>query len=178
MKGPVLFFLFFCLTVNCIAAEKVYTNSDLRAQSPTYNKYTLPATPQPNGQARGTYEQSQPFSQHNPKTNSYSTSNRAPVRTTTPINTYQARLQAANRIIAEAYARATIYMLLLYGIPFLIGLLCLIDILRSDFAGNNKIIWLLVVLFLPLVGAILYFFMGSDQKVRPEDDEEPVVRLI
>jgi len=64
------------------------------------------------------------------------------------------------------------------GIPFLVGLICLIDILRNEFTGHNKIIWLVVVLFLPLLGAALYFFIGTDQKIRPEDDEEPVVRLI
>jgi hypothetical protein len=36
----------------------------------------------------------------------------------------------------------------------------------------------LVVFFLPVIGSMLYFFIGTDQKIRPEDDEEPVVRLI
>jgi len=178
MKGVAFFLLFFCLTGSCIAAEKVYTNSDLRTQPPTYNKRLLPAGPQTYPQTRGSYEQSDAVFQHNFRTNSYSGSNEAPVRTTTPIDTYQAQLQAANRMISEAFARVTLFMLLVYGIPFLIGLICLIDILRSEFTGNNKIIWFLLVLFLPVVGAILYFFMGTDQKVRPEDDEEPVVRLI
>jgi hypothetical protein len=178
MKGVVFFLILFCLTVNCHAAEKVYSNADLKTQSPAYDSKPLPAVPGPYPEAHGGYEQSSPVVKRNFKVGSYSPTNKAPVRTTTPMSTYQAQLQAANRIIAEAYARATFFMLLVYGIPFLIGLLCLIDILRSDFAGNNKIIWLLVVLFLPLVGAILYFFMGTDQKVRPEDDEEPVVRLI
>lgn len=178
MKVLAFFLLLFCLTVNCHAAEKVYTNADLKTQSPTHNKYPLPTVPRPYQQIRGFYEQSQPIFQHNFKTNSYSAPIRVPVRTTTPINTYQAQLQAANRKISEAFAGATLFMLLVCGIPFLIELICLIDILRSEFTGNNKIIWLLVVLFLPIVGAILYFFIGTDQKVQPEDDEEPVVRLI
>jgi hypothetical protein len=174
MKGAVFFLLLFCLTANCSATEKIYTNADLKTQSD--NKHPLSPKIQPYRQTR---EQSRAAFQSNLKTNGYSTPDKAPrVRTTAPLNTYRAQLQAANRIIAEAYARATIFMLLVYGIPFLIGLVCLIDILRSEFTGHNKIIWFLLVLFLPVVGAILYFFMGTDQKVRPEDDEEPVVRLI
>lgn len=69
-------------------------------------------------------------------------------------------------------------MIIVVGIPFLIWLISLIDILRNEFTGNNKIIWFLVVFFLPTIGSILYFFIGTDQKIRPEDREEPVVRLI
>ena len=40
----------------------------------------------------------------------------------------------------------------------------LVDILRNEFTGNNKLIWVLVVLFGSAVGAILYFLIGSKQK--------------
>jgi len=48
---------------------------------------------------------------------------------------------------------------------FVIPLIALIDILRSDFEGNNKLIWVLVVLFLWIIGAVIYFIMGRNQKV-------------
>jgi Phospholipase_D-nuclease N-terminal len=181
MKGLAFFFLFFCLAINCIAAEKVYTDADLKSQPPIYSKSPLAAVPPPYRQSResrGFHEQSQSIFQHNFKTNSYSDLNKKPVQAANLVNTYPPSLQAANRMIAESFARATIFMLLVAGIPFLIGLICLIDILRNEFTGNNKIIWFLLVLFLPVLGAILYFFIGTDQKIRPEDDEEPVVRLI
>lgn len=41
----------------------------------------------------------------------------------------------------------------------------LIDILKSDFEGNGKIVWLLVVFFLSLLGSILYLFIGRKQKI-------------
>ena len=41
----------------------------------------------------------------------------------------------------------------------------LIDILKSDFQGSGKIVWLLVVFFLSLLGSILYFFIGRKQKI-------------
>ncbi|MBT8285300.1 MAG: hypothetical protein HKO75_07990 [Flavobacteriaceae bacterium] len=47
----------------------------------------------------------------------------------------------------------------------IISLIALVDILRSDFKGNNdKLIWVLIVLFLGIIGALLYFIMGSGQK--------------
>lgn len=44
----------------------------------------------------------------------------------------------------------------------------LIDILRSEFTGNNKIVWVLVVLLTNFLGAILYFFIGRQQKSNSE----------
>ena len=61
-------------------------------------------------------------------------------------------------------------MMLILGIVFLLGILptiiALIDILKSKFEKNNKIVWVLVVLFLNLIGAILYFTIGKKQKIR------------
>ncbi|MGK0448525.1 MAG: membrane protein YqaA with SNARE-associated domain [Polaribacter sp.] len=51
----------------------------------------------------------------------------------------------------------------------LIGILptiiALIDILKNEFSGNNKIVWVLVVLFGNVLGAILYFIIGRKQKL-------------
>ena len=41
----------------------------------------------------------------------------------------------------------------------------LIDILKSNFEGANKVIWLLVVFFLSLLGSILYVFIGRKQRI-------------
>lgn len=49
---------------------------------------------------------------------------------------------------------------------FLLPLIALIDILKSKFNGNDKIVWVIVVLFFNLIGAILYFTIGSKQKVK------------
>ena len=43
----------------------------------------------------------------------------------------------------------------------------LIDILKNEFTGINKLIWLLLVIFLPLVGCICYYFIGMKQKLPP-----------
>jgi len=60
-------------------------------------------------------------------------------------------------------------MMLILGVVFLFGfiptIIALIDILKGKFEGNNKIVWVLVVLFLNLIGAILYFTIGRKQKI-------------
>lgn len=45
----------------------------------------------------------------------------------------------------------------------------LVDIVKSEFSGNNKIVWLLVVLLANFPGVILYFFIGRHQKVGVKD---------
>lgn len=55
--------------------------------------------------------------------------------------------------------------LLLTLIPTVIAL---IDILKSKFIGNDKVIWILIVLFFNVIGAILYFIMGRKQKIKFE----------
>ncbi len=49
---------------------------------------------------------------------------------------------------------------------FLLPLIALIDIIRNDFDGDNKLLWVLIVIFLPFIGSILYFLIGKGQKTR------------
>lgn len=52
-------------------------------------------------------------------------------------------------------------------LPSIFWIIALIDILKSDFRDTNgKIIWALVVIFLPVVGSILYFLIGKSQKIQ------------
>jgi len=46
---------------------------------------------------------------------------------------------------------AVLFMLAVGLATFIVWLVALVDILRSEFTGNNKIIWLLVVIFVPLI---------------------------
>lgn len=43
-------------------------------------------------------------------------------------------------------------------------IVALIDIVKNEFSGNNKIVWLLVVLLGNFLGALLYFIIGRKQK--------------
>ena len=44
-------------------------------------------------------------------------------------------------------------------------IIAFIDIVSNEFTGNNKIVWLLVVLFGNFLGAVLYFIIGRKQKL-------------
>jgi hypothetical protein len=47
----------------------------------------------------------------------------------------------------------------------IIPLAALINILTNQFRGNDKIIWVLVVLFIPVIGSILYFLIGRKNRI-------------
>ena len=47
----------------------------------------------------------------------------------------------------------------------LIPLIAFIDILLHEFRGNNKLVWLLAVILVPVIGAIVYFIAGRKQQI-------------
>lgn len=49
---------------------------------------------------------------------------------------------------------------------FILPIIALVDIIRSEFTGNNKIVWVLIVIFFNIIGSVLYFLMGKNQKVK------------
>lgn len=59
-----------------------------------------------------------------------------------------------------------IEIILILTIPLVImPLAALINLLKNQFTGNDKLIWLLVILFLPLFGWILYFAIGKKNQI-------------
>jgi hypothetical protein len=48
---------------------------------------------------------------------------------------------------------------------FVLDIIAIVDVLKSKADGTNKLIWLLLILFLPVVGMILYFLIGRGAKV-------------
>ncbi|MGC9256894.1 PLD nuclease N-terminal domain-containing protein [Desulfurella sp.] len=52
-------------------------------------------------------------------------------------------------------------------IAVVLWIYALIDILKNDFKdGLTKVIWLVLVIVLPFLGSILYFFIGRNQKLK------------
>jgi hypothetical protein len=46
-------------------------------------------------------------------------------------------------------------------------IIALVDIVRNDFPGSNeKLIWILIVLFAPFIGSILYFAIGRKNRLK------------
>lgn len=60
---------------------------------------------------------------------------------------------------------AIIFLLLFAALPFLLTIYCLYDIIRSTFKDpTNKIVWVIITVFVPILGAILYLVWGRSQK--------------
>ncbi len=58
-------------------------------------------------------------------------------------------------------------IILLIGLLLLVlPVIALVDIIRNEFTGNNKLIWVLIVIFFNILGSILYFIMGKNQKIK------------
>jgi len=65
-------------------------------------------------------------------------------------------------------------MLAAFGIVFfllvlIIPAIVLIDILKHQFESNDKLIWVIIVIFLNFVGAILYLVIGRRQRIIPKN---------
>jgi hypothetical protein len=62
------------------------------------------------------------------------------------------------------------WILIGLAIPmFILPIIALVDVIKNNFLNNNKVIWVLVILLLPLIGSILYFIIGTKQKVKLEE---------
>ncbi|WP_298265943.1 PLD nuclease N-terminal domain-containing protein [uncultured Lutibacter sp.] len=55
---------------------------------------------------------------------------------------------------------------------FLIPIIALIDVIRNDFTKNNKIVWILVILFASILGVLLYLIFGTSQKIKNSNENE------
>lgn len=52
------------------------------------------------------------------------------------------------------------------AVIFLVPIIALIDVIRSNFQGtNDKLIWVIVILFLNIIGAVLYWTIGRTQRI-------------
>ena len=58
------------------------------------------------------------------------------------------------------------FLMIFIIFSFVLYIYILIDILKHEFTGYNKIIWILVIIFFPILGAILYLVFGRSQRIR------------
>jgi hypothetical protein len=59
-----------------------------------------------------------------------------------------------------------VIILLVISIPFGLWLWALIDCLIGEFDNDNKLVWIILIILIPLLGAILYLAIGRNQKVK------------
>ena len=136
-----LIFLLLCFSFVTFAEEKVYTNEDLkRAPSLDRDARIDPATGKVIKDERDVAR-----------------------RQARAENIFVQTKNRAVRAIYEITSNKTAVVVMIC-ILLLIWIGCLLDILRFEFRGNNKLIWFIAVAFIPLVGCLLYFFIGRRQK--------------
>ncbi|MBE0655572.1 MAG: PLDc N-terminal domain-containing protein [Bacteroidales bacterium] len=57
-------------------------------------------------------------------------------------------------------------MIILFGMLLLILLpiFAIIDLIRSRIRDNDKVIWIIIIIIIPILGSILYFAIGKSQR--------------
>ena len=58
------------------------------------------------------------------------------------------------------------FLMIFVVFTFVLYIYILIDIIKHEFTGYNKIIWILVLVFFPVLGAILYLVLGRSQRIK------------
>jgi len=58
-----------------------------------------------------------------------------------------------------------IFIVIILLFVLILPIIALIDVLKNKFEGNNKIIWVLLIVFLGVLGTTLYYFIGRKQKI-------------
>ncbi|KJJ83356.1 membrane protein [Candidatus Omnitrophus magneticus] len=46
-------------------------------------------------------------------------------------------------------------------VVLVLDIIAIIDVVKSSFENSKKILWVLLIVFLPLIGMILYFVIGK-----------------
>jgi hypothetical protein len=57
-------------------------------------------------------------------------------------------------------------ILILFIIVLILPIVALVDILRSKFEANDKLIWVILIVFIPCFGSILYFLIVTNKKIK------------
>lgn len=72
----------------------------------------------------------------------------------------------------QSLARFLVFWVILGLFLLVIWIATIVDIVRSEFtAPSNKTVWMLLVIFLPLLGMLLYMIFGSSQKSNSESNK-------
>ncbi len=88
------------------------------------------------------------------------------------INKDRQRIIEEKKKVKAAKTAAGIFFLaiILSGIIyFTLWIWAFLDILKNQFAGNDKLIWWLTITMIPILGLIAYATIGKNQKIKDED---------
>ena len=67
-----------------------------------------------------------------------------------------------------AAGRFLFFFIIMPGIYWIIAL---VSVLKNEFTESNKILWFLTITLLPIIGPILYFFIGDKYKIDPYEND-------
>ena len=159
MTSKIIAILLILFSTPCLAEERdrirpytdergntVYTNEQPPSQNNIPNNPNYPINPFNVGDGKDN-------SQKHPVFN--------PPASPQPLQNYN----AIENNIFKSFARIVAFQFLMLITGFIFWLTALIDILRHEFTGSNKVIWFLTVTFIPILGPILYFTMSGRHKI-------------
>lgn len=66
----------------------------------------------------------------------------------------------------ETFSSWPLLLILILGLLLLLlPVLALVDIVRKGVVGPSRVLWIIIILFVPILGSILYFLMrpGNDR---------------
>ena len=73
--------------------------------------------------------------------------------------------------LSQRLENNSIALLLASGAVFILWLAALIDILRNEFKRDiNKLVWFFTII-IPVLGPLLYLFIGFEQKIEEESED-------
>jgi len=47
----------------------------------------------------------------------------------------------------------------------LFWIFCMVDVLKNSFQASDKLIWIVVLLFVPIIGSFFYLFIGRKKRI-------------
>ena len=75
------------------------------------------------------------------------------------------------KVVENTETTAGTFLFFFIIMPGIYWIIALVSVLKNEFTESNKIIWILAVTFLPIIGPILYFFIGDKYKSYPHEND-------
>ena len=72
-------------------------------------------------------------------------------------------------VVAGFFNQGFLHALIMLALAFLIGF-ALVDLVRRPMSGVKKCAWVLIIVLIPVFGAIIYLVVNGDAAFSAEDD--------
>ena len=75
------------------------------------------------------------------------------------------------KVIEYTETAAGTFLFFFIIMPGIYWTIALVSILKNEFTESNKILWFLTITLLPIIGPILYFFIGDKYIIDPDEND-------